>query len=51
MEQGQTKLDILKTDRHWYYFGDWKYYDENGKLRYVKKYENGDKIDNISYID
>lgn len=36
MERGHSKLDISDAERHWYYFGDWKYYDENGKLRYIK---------------
>jgi antitoxin component YwqK of YwqJK toxin-antitoxin module len=49
MEKGQSKLDISDEQRHWYYFGDWKYYDEAGKLKYVKKYADGKKIDSISF--
>lgn len=49
METGESKLDISDVQRHWYYFGDWKYYDENGKLRYIKKYADGKKIDSISF--
>lgn len=49
MERGQTKLDISETERHWYYFGDWKFYDENGKLKYIKKYTDGKKIDSVSF--
>ena len=49
MERGRSKLDISDAQRHWYYFGDWKYYDENGKLRYIKKYADGKKIDSISF--
>jgi len=49
MEVGQSRLDINENQRHWYYFGDWKYYGENGKLRYIKKYEDGKKIDSISF--
>lgn len=49
MEKGQSKLDISDVQRHWYYFGDWKFYDENGKLRYIKKYADGKKIDSISF--
>lgn len=48
MERGQSKLDISENERHWYYFGDWKYYDENGKLKYIKRYIDGKKIDSIS---
>lgn len=50
MEIGQSKLDISKTQRHWYYFGDWKYYNDQGKLLYIKRYKEGTKIDSISYI-
>jgi len=49
MEKGQSRLDISDVQRHWYYFGDWKFYDENGKLRYIKKYADGKKIDSISF--
>lgn len=49
MERGQSKLDISENERHWYYFGDWKFYDENGKLKYVKKYADGKKIDSLSF--
>lgn len=49
MEEGQSRLDINENQRHWYYFGDWKYYDENGKLRYIKKYADGKKIDSIGF--
>ncbi|MCD1117996.1 toxin-antitoxin system YwqK family antitoxin [Chryseobacterium turcicum] len=48
MERGQSKLDISENERHWYYFGDWKFYDENGKLKHIKKYTDGKKIDSIS---
>lgn len=49
MERGQSKLDISENERHWYYFGDWKFYDKNGKLKYVKKYADGKKIDSVSF--
>lgn len=49
MEEGQSKLDISKDQRHWYYFGDWKYYNDKGELLYIKKYHDGKKADSISY--
>lgn len=49
MERGQSRLDISAVQRHWYYFGDWKYYNENGKLKYIKKYADGKKVDSISF--
>jgi len=48
-ERGQSRLDISAYERHWYYYGDWKFYDENGKLKYIKKYADGKKIDSISF--
>ncbi|WP_370898037.1 hypothetical protein [Chryseobacterium gossypii] len=48
-ETGQSRLDISENGRHWYYFGDWKYYNDKGELLYVKKYHDGKKTDSISY--
>lgn len=49
MERGQSKIDISENERHWYYFGDWKYYDEQGNLLYIKKYADGKKVDSVSF--
>ncbi len=49
MEQGQSKFDISKEERHWFYFGDWKFYNDQGELLYIKKYFNGNKTDSISF--
>jgi hypothetical protein len=43
-------MDVNEIGSHWYYYGDWKYYNENGKLLYIKKYNQGKKIDSISLI-
>lgn len=50
MEKGQSRLEISDRERHWYYFGPWKYYDEKGKLLYVKNYRLGQKSDSISMV-
>lgn len=39
--EGKTKMVISETDTHWYYFGDWYFYDETGKLVRIKNYESG----------
>jgi len=49
MQSGQSKMDVSKNERHWYYFGDWKFYNEKGNLQYIKKYEDGKKVDSISF--
>ncbi|OPC16169.1 hypothetical protein BAY01_00240 [Elizabethkingia miricola] len=30
--KGKTKTNVTDQYRHWYKYGVWKYYDENGKL-------------------
>lgn len=49
MQSGQSKMEVSKNERHWYYFGDWKFYNEKGNLQYIKKYEDGKKVDSISF--
>ena len=39
---------LKKTENNWYYYGDWKCYDENGKLETIKKYDNGKKTDSVA---
>jgi antitoxin component YwqK of YwqJK toxin-antitoxin module len=50
MEKGQSKLEISDRERHWFYFGPWKFYDGSGKLLYIKNYRQGQKTDSISMI-
>ena len=50
MQSGQSKMDVSKNERHWYYFGDWKFYNGKGNLQYIKKYEDGKKVDSISFM-
>lgn len=42
--KGKTKLVISTTETHWFYFGNWKYYDENGMLANIRKYANGELV-------
>jgi antitoxin component YwqK of YwqJK toxin-antitoxin module len=41
---GKIKMIDEKTETHWFYFGDWMYYDNSGKLIRIAKYENGKLI-------
>ncbi len=41
---GQTKLDVKDSRIHWYYTGDWFYFDEEGKLKTIRNYKNGELI-------
>jgi hypothetical protein len=49
MEKGQSKLEISQNERHWFYFGDWKFYNDIGELLYIKKYFNGNETGSISF--
>lgn len=42
--KGKTKTETNQEELHWFYFGDWKYYDENGVLTSIKKFNNGEII-------
>ena len=42
--KGKTKLVVTDPEIHWFYYGDWKYFDENGKLISIRKYKNGEFI-------
>lgn len=50
MEKGQSRLDATQHESHWYYFGDWKYYNDQEKIMYTKKYTDDKKVDSISYL-
>lgn len=41
MQRGQSKIEIKEGQTHWFYFGDWFYFNENQKLTKIKHYENG----------
>ncbi|REG96467.1 toxin-antitoxin system YwqK family antitoxin [Flavobacterium aquicola] len=42
--KGKTKLVVTGPEIHWFYYGEWKYFDENGNLISTRKYENGEFI-------
>ncbi|QBO59463.1 toxin-antitoxin system YwqK family antitoxin [Chryseobacterium salivictor] len=46
--KGQSTTEVADNFIHWYYHGDWKYYNEKGKLIYIKKYDKGNKTDSIA---
>ena len=42
--KGKTRLDQNGKEMHWYYSGNWKYYDDQGKLITIRQYNNGELI-------
>lgn len=42
--KGQTKTTSDTIETHWFYDGEWKFYNENGKLIGLKKYKEGELL-------
>lgn len=42
--KGNTKLETDTIQTHWFYFGEWKFYSDKGKLTEIKHYEKGELI-------
>ena len=45
--RGMSKLDTTDKYAHWFYFGDWNYYNDDGKLTTIRKYNNGELLSEI----
>ena len=45
--KGKTELDNNDKYPHWFYNGNWEFFDEKGKPILIKKYENGKLISEI----
>jgi len=45
--KGKTKLVVTGPEMHWFYYGDWKYFDESGNLISTREYKNGELIADI----
>jgi len=41
---GKTKLESDSVQTHWFYFGDWKFYSDKGKLISIKTYNKGEFV-------
>lgn len=39
--QGKTTLDLSKKYAHWFYSGNWNFYDDKGKLIMKRDYDKG----------
>lgn len=42
--KGKTKIETDSKEIHWFYFGDWKFYSDKGKLTEIKNYNKGELI-------
>ena len=44
-EKGQSKIDNSESYRRWHYDGDWKTFDDKGKLVFIRHFVDGQKTD------
>ena len=42
--KGRTAMKTRGKNLHWFYAGDWEYFDDKGKLIATKKYDNGELV-------
>ncbi|MBL0735906.1 hypothetical protein JI750_03340 [Flavobacterium sp. GN10] len=42
--KGKTKFETDSVQSHWFYFGEWKFYSDNRKLKNIKNYDKGELI-------
>ncbi|UWY29583.1 hypothetical protein N4T20_06500 [Flavobacterium sp. TR2] len=42
--KGKTKFETDSIQSHWFYYGEWKFFLENGKLKNIKNYDKGELI-------
>ncbi len=45
--EGNTKLEKDENQTHWFYYDEWKLYNESGKLIKLKYYESGVQLSEI----
>lgn len=45
--KGKTKLVVTGPELHWFYYGNWKYFDKKGRLIAIKKYDKGEFVSEI----
>lgn len=41
---GKTKIDLSSKNAHWFYTGEWNYFNEKGNQIAIRIYENGKLI-------
>ena len=45
--KGHTKTTTDNIEIHWFYDGDWNFFDEKGKLMVTRKYSNGELVSEV----
>ncbi|TRX34076.1 hypothetical protein FNW52_14820 [Flavobacterium sp. ZT3R18] len=47
--KGQTKTTTDNMEIHWFYDGNWNFFDEKGKLIVTRKYSNGELVSEVEF--
>jgi antitoxin component YwqK of YwqJK toxin-antitoxin module len=47
--KGLTKTTTDNIEIHWFYDGEWKFFDEKGKLIITKNYSNGELVSEVEF--
>jgi antitoxin component YwqK of YwqJK toxin-antitoxin module len=47
--KGHTKTTTDNIEIHWFYDGEWKFFDEKGKLTLIRKYANGELVSEVEF--
>lgn len=47
MSKGKSRSEISDRERIWYYSGNWKFYDQQGRLWYTKYYYKDGQADSL----
>ena len=48
--RGKTKMELNGKLAHWYYTGDWEYFDEQGNLLKIVTYKKGDAVAEVPVV-
>lgn len=48
-QKGWAVLDYNEQDTHYYWQGEWKYYNSKRKLQKISYYEHGEEISHVDY--
>jgi antitoxin component YwqK of YwqJK toxin-antitoxin module len=47
--KGQTKTTTSNIEIHWFYDGDWNFFDKKGKLIVTRTYSNGELVSEVEF--
>ena len=51
MKKGYTQFEDNVKEAHWFYTGDWNYFNENGQLVSIKTFDKGKMLQTLHLTD